>query len=52
MFRDRELEMVSEMKYLGAIIDRNLNFAPHVDYVDKKIGTKLGVRRVDKDMTA
>jgi len=43
---------VSEIKYLGVIIDKNLNFAGHVDYIGKKIGAKLGVlRRVSKDMT-
>jgi len=51
-FRDENLEVVSEIKYLEVIIDRNLNFAAHVDYIGKKIGAKLGVlRRVSKDIT-
>jgi len=36
------LKIVSEIKYLGVIIDRNLNFATHVNYLEKKIGSKLG----------
>lgn len=27
------LEVVSEIKYLGIIIDKNLNFSAHVDYM-------------------
>ena len=34
--------MISEIKYLDVIIDRNLNFAAHVNYLGKKIGSKLG----------
>jgi len=37
------LEVVSEIKYLGVIIDKNLSFAAHVDYLGKKIGSKLGL---------
>jgi len=34
------------------MIDRNLNFTEHVDYIGRKVGAKLGVlRRVGKDMT-
>jgi len=44
--------MVSKIRYLGVIIDRNLNFAEHVDYIGREVGIKLGVlRRVGKDMT-
>jgi len=39
------------MRYLEVIIDRNLNFAEHVDYIGRKVGTKLGVlQKVGKDM--
>lgn len=31
-----ELTIVSEMKYLGVIIDENLNFVRHTNYVCKK----------------
>jgi len=40
------------MTYLGEIIDRNLNFAEHIDYIGRKVGTTPDVlRRVGKDMT-
>jgi len=32
------LEVVSEIKYLGVIIDKNLSFAAYVDYLKKTIG--------------
>jgi len=50
-FRARDLEVVSKIRYLGVIIDRNLNFAEYVDYISRKLGAKLGVlRRVGKDV--
>jgi len=46
------LEVVSEIKYLGVIIDRNLKFAAHIDYLEKKIGCRLGLlRRVGANLT-
>jgi hypothetical protein len=46
------LEVVSEIKYLGIIIDRNLNFSAHVNYISKKVGAKLGVmRRIGVDLS-
>lgn len=46
------LEVVKEIKYLGVIIDRNLNFTAHVDYLGKKVGSKLGVfRRISVNLT-
>jgi len=45
------LEIVNEIKYLGIIIDKNLNFMTHVDYISRKAGTKLGVlRRVGENL--
>jgi len=35
--------MVNKIKYLGVIIDRNWNFAEHIGYIGRKVGTKLGV---------
>jgi hypothetical protein len=50
---NKVLEIVSEIKYLGVIIDKNLNFSKHVEYISKKIGAKLGVmRRIGKDLSA
>jgi len=47
-----DLEVVSKIKYLGVMIDRNLNFTEHVDYISRKVGAKLDVlRRIGKDMT-
>lgn len=43
------IEVVNDMKYLGVVIDRKLNFRKHADYIAKKIGKKLGIlRRVNK----
>ncbi|RYX86065.1 reverse transcriptase family protein [bacterium] len=38
-----KLELVSEIKYLGVIIDENLKFDKNIDYVCKKIGKKVNV---------
>jgi len=46
-----DLEVVSKIKYLGVMLDRNLNFTEHVDYISRKVGAKLGVLRRVKDMT-
>jgi len=35
----------SKIKYLGVMIDRNLNFTEHVNYISRKVGAKLGVLR-------
>ena len=40
-----KVEFVSEYKYLGIIIDENLNFAKHGDYVIKKLARKVGLFR-------
>jgi len=39
------LEVVSEIKYLGIVLDKNLTFSAHVDYISKKAGAKLDVMR-------
>lgn len=38
---DTNIDRVNEIKYLGIIIDDKLNFESNVDYVCKKIGTKI-----------
>lgn len=49
---NKKLEVVSEIKYLGVIIDKNLNFSAHVDYISRKVGGKLGLlRRIGKDIS-
>jgi len=51
-FKNTVLEVVSEIKYLGVIIDKNLNFTAHVNYLGKKIGSKLGIlRRISANLT-
>lgn len=35
------IEQISEIKYLGVIIDSKLNFKTHLDYICKKIAKKL-----------
>jgi len=46
------LEVVSEIKYLGIVLDRNLTFSAHVDYISKKAGAKLGImRRIGRDLS-
>ena len=50
--QDTILEVVSEIKYLGVVLDRNLTFSVHVDYICKKAGAKLGVmRRIGRDLS-
>jgi hypothetical protein len=39
------LELVKEFKYLGIIIDNELNFKAHMEYVTKKVGKKVGYLR-------
>ncbi|CAH1967304.1 unnamed protein product [Acanthoscelides obtectus] len=40
-----QIESASSMKYLGVVLDPQLNFSLHVDYVSKKIGKKIGFFR-------
>ena len=37
-----EIEQVTEMKYLGIILDHNLTFNQHIEYLGKKSTQKLG----------
>nr|CAI5837379.1 unnamed protein product [Callosobruchus analis] len=39
--KNEQLERVSEIKYLGILIDEHLKFSKHADYVSKKISKKL-----------
>jgi len=51
-FRGGDLKVVSKIKYLGVMIDRNVNFTEHDGYIGRKVGAKLGIlRRIGKDMT-
>lgn len=39
----QEIEVVDQFKYLGFIVDRQLKFKEHIDYICKKISKKLGI---------
>jgi ribonuclease HI len=42
---DQAIDWVSEYKYLGVIIDKNLNFSSHIKYITKRIGSRLNAMR-------
>ena len=44
----RTIENVGSIKYLGMIIDKDLNFNEHVDYICKKIGKKNWIFQTNK----
>lgn len=43
------IERVKQYKYLGVVIDENLNFNDHLDYIAKKMNKKLGLFNRIKD---
>lgn len=48
-----QIERVDEIKYLGVIIDDRLSFMSHLDYIKKKLNSKLALfRRLDSDLNA
>lgn len=38
-----EIKIIDKVKYLGIIINSNLKFGDHIDYICKKISKKLGI---------
>lgn len=38
---DDRIECVDNIKYLGILLDENLNFNKHVDYICKKVSSKV-----------
>ena len=42
---DEAIEWVSEYKYLGVIIDKNLNFSSHIKYTAKRVRRRLNAMR-------
>lgn len=47
-----QIEQVKQIKYLGVVLDEQLNFIEHVNYICKKISKKLGVlRKVRKNIS-
>lgn len=48
---NQSIELVHELKYLGIIIDDELNFNKHIDYICKKASSKVGLlHRIKKNM--
>lgn len=48
----KELENVQKMKYLGVIIDNELKFDAHIDFIQKKTASKIGYfKRISKKLT-
>ena len=43
--KDQQLDSKTSFKYLGMIIDQNLNWDAHIDYIVPKISTKIGIIR-------
>lgn len=49
---DQVIEKVGEIKYLGMIIDKEIKFKTHIDYICKKIGKKISFfKRIRKHIT-
>lgn len=48
----KTIQWVTQIKYLGIIIDKNLNFNIHFEEICKKLSKKIGfLRRVSKDVS-
>lgn len=46
------IESVDEIKYLGVIIDNKLKFKSHIEYITKKVASKVGFfKRIRKRVT-
>ena len=43
--KEKELDSVNSYKYLGVIINENLSWTDHVDYIKNKVSQRLGVLR-------
>ena len=39
----RNIEEKNYIKYLGIYIDKNLNWAPHIQHINRKISKNLGI---------
>lgn len=44
--QNEQIEQVKQIKYLGVVLDEQLNFTDHVNYICKKISKKVGVLRI------
>ena len=43
VINDQEIEVVSEFKYLGIVVDSTLSFTNHFEYIQKKLNAKFFV---------
>ena len=43
IIKEKELDRVNSFKYLGVIINENLSWTDHVDYIKTKVSQRLGV---------
>lgn len=43
MINDTEIEKVTEIKFLGVIIDSKLNWKPHIKHINAKISKSLAI---------
>jgi len=43
MINEVEIERVSAIKFLGVIIDNNLNWKPHISYTENKISKSIAI---------
>ena len=39
------LERVNKFKYLGVLLDNNLSWKEHIEYISNKISSRLGILR-------
>ncbi len=46
---NEKLEKTNKMKYLGVILDEELNFNDHINYIHTKATNKLGILRKSRD---
>ena len=53
IFNGEKIDIVSEIKYLGVMLDEKLNFEPHTKYILNKITKKYHIlRRINRKTTA
>lgn len=50
MINGIELERVSEIKFLGVVIDNKLSWKPHINYIKTKISKSLAILNKAKDL--
>lgn len=52
LFNGTKIDFVSQIKYLGVILDPQLSFCHYLDFIDRKLGKKIGFfRRISCNLT-